>query len=78
MNIITDPVLGSNFNENVKCLGMDSRWIMFGTLGGFKVKEANFVNLLLKRASILSSTLKSRDDLYKTALVERFYDDLST
>lgn len=66
VDIITDPVLASHFAENMKCLGMDCRWIIFGSLGGTKVKEANLVNLLLKRATIISSTLKSRDDIYKT------------
>ena len=48
---------------------MDSRWIIFGNMGGIKVKEANMANLLFKRASIIASTLKSRDDVYKANLV---------
>jgi hypothetical protein len=56
---------------------MDSRWVLYSTLGGIKVKDANLVNLLLKRATIYASTLKSRDDQYKTELVAAFSEEIS-
>ena len=77
VDVIADPVMAQNFNENMKCLAMDSRWVLYSTLGGIKVKDANLVNLLLKRATIYASTLKSRDDQYKTELVAAFCEEIS-
>ena len=56
-------------------IGTDSRWVIYGTMGGLKVKEANFTKLILKRGSILMSTLRSRGDEYKSELVRRFTKD---
>ena len=31
VNVIQDPVLGgSNFNQNLECLAIDSRWVIYG------------------------------------------------
>ena len=67
--MILDPVLGSFFQENLECLGMDARWVIYGSMGGIKVKEANMMKLMGKRASILTSTLRNRDDNYKAELI---------
>ena len=40
-------------------------------MGGIKVREANMVKLLMKRASIICSTLRNRDDEYKRDLVQK-------
>ena len=76
VNVIQDPVLGgTNFNENLDCLAMDSRWVIYGSMGGIKADNANMVKPLLKRASILFSTLKSRSDDYKSDLVRQMYSE---
>ena len=76
VNVIQDPVLGgTNFNENLDCLAMDSRWVIYGTMGGIKADNANMVKPLLKRASILFSTLKSRSDDYKAELIKEMYTE---
>jgi tumor protein p53-inducible protein 3 len=64
VNTVFDPVMsGPAFNENLKCLSMDAKWVIYGTMGGPKLTEpAELARLLLKRASILTSTLRSRDD----------------
>ena len=56
-------------------IGMDSRWVLYAAMGGIKVKEANFQKLILKRGNILVSTLRSRDDNYKTGVVKRFGEE---
>jgi len=57
----------------MNCLGMDARWVMYGTMGGIKVTpEANFTRLFQTRSSILATTLRSRDDDYKSKLVAKF------
>lgn len=69
VDVIMDPVLGSFFEENLNCLGYDSRWVIYGSMGGIKVIDANFMKLLNKRAFILTSTLRNRTDEYKTELI---------
>jgi len=52
VDVILDPVLGTFFNCNLECLGMDSRWVIYGAMGGVKIKDVNLMKLLSKRASI--------------------------
>jgi tumor protein p53-inducible protein 3 len=76
VDVVTDPVMGNFFNCTLDCLGYDSRWIIYGFMGGIKIKEANMMKLLNKRASILTSTLRNRSDEYKTELVTSFAERL--
>lgn len=63
--------------QNLNCLGMDARWVMYGTMGGLKVTpEANFTRLIQTRSSIIASTLRNRSDPYKSQLVQRFRDEV--
>lgn len=34
VHAIFDPILGSNFEYNLNSIGMDGRWIMYGSMGG--------------------------------------------
>ena len=79
VNVIQDPVLGgTNFNQNLDSLAMDSRWVIYGSMGGLKPADnASLVKPLLKRSSILFSTLKSRSNDYKTNLVAEMYKECS-
>ena len=43
-------------------------------MGGIKVKDALMIKLLMKRASIICSTLRNRDDDYKRDLVQKVYE----
>ena len=75
-DLILDPVLGTFFEDHLDCLAMDSRWIIYGSMGGFKVKEgANLLKLLSKRSSILTSTLRNRSDSYKTELIKEMAEE---
>lgn len=75
VDVIQDPVLGTFFNCNLECLAMDSRWVIYGTMGGFKIKEANLMKLIGKRASIHTSTLRNRSDAYKKELLSNMERD---
>lgn len=68
--------MGNFFNCTLDCLAFDSRWIIYGFMGGIKIKEANLMKLLNKRASILTSTLRNRSDDYKTDLILAFSERL--
>lgn len=69
-DVILDPVLASFFKNNMECLAMDSRWVMYGAMGGVRIKEASLKHFKDKRASILTSTLRNRTDEYKTQLIK--------
>jgi len=76
VDVILDCILGDFFKENLDCLGLDSRWVIFGTMGGIRIQEANMIKLLAKRGSILTSTLRNRSDSYKAELVSDVTRDL--
>lgn len=73
VDVIQDPVLASNFDENLNSLAMDARWVLYGSMGGIKVNEANMMKLLVKRASLIGSTLRNQSDEYKAKLFEEMY-----
>jgi len=55
-------------------LAQDARWVIYGSLGGVKLDgEVPLGKLLMKRASILTSTLRNRSDDYKTELLNDMY-----
>ena len=38
VNAILDPVMaGPFFNENLKCLAQDAKWVIYGSMGGVKL-----------------------------------------
>jgi len=74
-NVILDPVMGQNFNYNLDSIAMDSRWVLYGSLGGVMIQEANIMKLMKKRGSLLSTTLRTRSDEYKSDLVSSLGKD---
>lgn len=75
VDVIFDPIMsGPNFNENLNSIAMDSKWVIFGSMGGPKLSEpAQIVKLLMKRGNILTTTLRNRSDEYKTQLFSETY-----
>ena len=65
VDVILDPVMGTFFHANMESLGMDSRWVIYGFMGGIKVENVNMMKLLNKRGNILTTTLRNRSDQYK-------------
>ena len=67
-DVILDPV-GANYAElNVKLLGVDSRWVLIGLMGG-RETQLDMGPILAKRIHLLGSTLRSRDDTFKADLM---------
>lgn len=60
----------------MKCLGKDSRWVLYGTMSGIRVSSANFNLLIKNRSSIIATTLRNRSDDYKADLVKRFTQEV--
>ncbi|GJQ11296.1 hypothetical protein GpartN1_g3087.t1 [Galdieria partita] len=76
VHAILDCVGASMWNENVKSLREDGRWVLYGTLGGAKLKECNLATLLGKRLSFYTTTLRGRSREYKTNLVKDFEEKI--
>ena len=63
-DIILDCV-GADFGvKTVNLLAEDSRWVVFGLMGGANM-QVEFSKLLRKRATVLFTTLKARSPSYK-------------
>ncbi|OUS06439.1 NAD(P)H-quinone oxidoreductase [Gammaproteobacteria bacterium 42_54_T18] len=68
VNVILDPVGGDSFENNIRCLNTDGRMIMIGIMAGRK-STIDLGRLLVKRLSVVGSTLRSRNDEYKSLLI---------
>ncbi len=67
-DVILDPVGGNYAELNLKLLGIDSRWVLIGLMGG-KDAQLDMGPILAKRIHLLGSTLRSRDDTFKADLM---------
>ncbi|XP_028652652.1 quinone oxidoreductase PIG3 isoform X1 [Erpetoichthys calabaricus] len=75
-DIILDCVGASMWEQNVKCLSMDGRWVLYGTMGGVEVHGDILRQLLFKRGQLLTSLLRSRSPEYKSKLVKTFDENV--
>ncbi len=67
-DVILDPVGGAYAELNLQLLALDGRWVNIGLMGG-RQAQLDFVQLLSKRISLIGSTLRSRDALFKAELM---------
>lgn len=78
MDLILDCIGKSYVEQNVSALALDGRWVNYGFMSGPGIgDEASkmFLAMLLrKRASLITTTLRSRSKEYKANLVKRFID----
>lgn len=68
-DVILDPVGASYAVQNLKMLAVDGRWVNIGLMGGRRV-ELDLAQLLGKRIQLIGSTLRTRDNDFKAALIE--------
>eukprot|EP00026_Physarum_polycephalum_P012581 Phypoly_transcript_12903.p1 GENE.Phypoly_transcript_12903~~Phypoly_transcript_12903.p1 ORF type:complete len:334 (+),score=63.77 Phypoly_transcript_12903:82-1083(+) len=73
VSVVMDFVGASYWNDNLASLSFDGIMTMQGGLGGTKVSEADVGAILMKRLSILGTTLRARDLEYKAKIVHDFY-----
>ncbi|CAL1535304.1 unnamed protein product [Lymnaea stagnalis] len=71
VTLILDCVGATMYEENLKAIRLDGRWIIYGSLGGLQV-NADMSKLLAKRISLLFTTLRFRSIQYKANLVSDF------
>lgn len=58
--MILDCIGSSFWEQNIKSIAVDGRWILYGLLGGGSVSGDLLRDLLRKRASLIGTTLRSR------------------
>jgi putative PIG3 family NAD(P)H quinone oxidoreductase len=72
VNVIIDFIAGPYFMQNLKSLSLDGRLIMLATLGGTKFADADIRHILMKRLTVIGSTLRSRTREYQVKLNKDF------
>lgn len=72
-DLILDPVGQSHFEQNLLCLNQDGRLVVIGVMGGAEGK-LNLGRLLVKRQSIIGSTLRSQPLAVKARLTRALQD----
>ena len=70
VNVILDMIGGDYFPRNLKCLAMDARLVQIALQNGTKT-ELNLLPVMLKRLTLTGSTLRARDDNFKTAIAKK-------
>ncbi|PSR05585.1 MAG: NADPH:quinone oxidoreductase [Bacteroidetes bacterium SW_11_45_7] len=68
VDVILDFVGAPYLKRNVDSLRMDGRLVVLAFMGGAKAEELNIAKLLVKRLSIIGSTLRSRPLDYQIQL----------
>lgn len=71
VGVILDCVGGRYCEPNLECLAVDGKLVIIGLIGGAR-SEINLAALLMKRQSVIGSTLRSRSNADKAALVRAF------
>ena len=75
VDVILDPVGANYFLDNISCLGIDGRLVLIGLLGG-QSTELNMGFLMMKRISVIGSTLRARALPLKANIMDRLKEDV--
>ncbi|CCE22568.1 NAD(P)H-quinone oxidoreductase [Methylotuvimicrobium alcaliphilum] len=67
VDVILDMIGGDYFPRNLKCMAFDARLVQIAVQGGPKA-EINLLQVFLKRLTITGSTLRARDNAFKSAI----------
>ena len=71
VHVVLDHIGGRYFAANVGVLAIGGRLVVIGLMGGVR-SEINLAELLMKRLSVIGSTLRSRPNDEKARIVEAF------
>lgn len=73
VDIVIDFIGAPYWNQNLDLLAMDGRLVNLSLLGGSKISNGSLAPILLKRLSVIGSTLRNRSDDYKMRLTSDFH-----
>lgn len=72
VDLILDFIGASYWEQNLKSIAVDGRWILIGTLGGSELENFSINPLMQKRVSLHATLLTPRSDAYKAELTKEF------
>lgn len=82
VHVLLDCVGARQFKENARSLRQDGRWIMYGLLSGARSPDISLAGIIIKRLTIMGTTMRSRPAEYRAAMIrsfiERFGDQFCT
>jgi tumor protein p53-inducible protein 3 len=73
VDVIIDFIAGPYFSQNLECLRTDGRLILLAGLGGSKAEDIDLRHILMKRLSVIGSTLRSRSLDYQIKLTKDLF-----
>ncbi len=73
VDVILDPIGGQYLKGNLESLAVGGRLVLIGLMGGME-SEINLASVLMRRLSVIGSTLRSRSVADKATIVRRFLD----
>ncbi|KAF1304124.1 NAD(P)H-quinone oxidoreductase [Candidatus Enterococcus willemsii] len=77
VDVILDFIGASYWQQNLKSIAVDGRWVLIGILGGRIVEQVDLFALLEKRVQLKGTLLTPRADSYKAALTKEFYTNVA-
>jgi NADPH:quinone reductase len=77
-DLIIDPVAGDYIAKDIQLLALDGQIVVLSMLGGRMTPELDLGLMLKKRGQLLCSTLRSRTDSYKAALISEFNQEFGS
>ena len=72
VDVILDMIGGDYFLRNLKCMATNARLVQIAIQNGPKA-EINLLMLMMKRLTITGSTLRSRDNDFKSAIAKKLH-----
>jgi tumor protein p53-inducible protein 3 len=76
VDIIIDFVGSPYWHKNIDIMAIDGRLVLLAMLGGSAVENMSLVPFLRKRLTVKGSTLRNRNNAYKSALTGKFSTDV--
>ena len=73
-DLIMDCVGSSYFDNNLECINKEGRWVIYGFLGGSKLKEIDLNKLFAKLATVILTSFRSRSDEFRTWVIKDFIE----
>jgi putative PIG3 family NAD(P)H quinone oxidoreductase len=75
VNVILDMIGGDYFHRNIQCLALDGRLVQIAVQKSHK-PEIDLLTIMQKRLFITGSTLRSREDAFKTEIAKKLYKNV--
>jgi putative PIG3 family NAD(P)H quinone oxidoreductase len=77
VDVVLDPIGSSYINENINSLTVDGRLVLYGLMSGGAIQDSTFLSkLLMKRISLLPTTLRFRSIEFKENIVNLLQTDV--